>query len=313
MRFTQKIIASALAVCLGVALGAAPAFADEETATDSKLFKTYNYTISISAGSGEFASGESVVQIPASLNDPVDLSAYSTGEAIVLPDDKYYVKGLRLAGHDFGEEALADPAFMVEGDAQYVVAYGLKKDQVAYTVNYVDANGNQIAEPQTFYGNAGDKPVVAFRYIDGYLPTTYNLTGTLKADGPNEFTFVYNAAPGVTYTEVANAPAAEGAPAAAGAGAAAAGTVPAGAADVAAAAAAGEIIGEDGTPLDAPEQIVDIDDEEVPLASGALPEDAPADSGNQMMLYLAGGCVLVVLIALIAVMAMRRKKANQEK
>lgn len=39
-------------------------------------------------------------------------------------DDKYYVKGIRLAGHD---EPFASGHFPVEEDMQFVVAYGLKK------------------------------------------------------------------------------------------------------------------------------------------------------------------------------------------
>ena len=80
---------------------------------------------------------------------------------VQVTDDKYYVKGIRLSGRD-NEEALASPVFdNVTGDADYVVAYGIKKDMVAYTVNYQDASGKALVESQTFYGNVGDKPIVA--------------------------------------------------------------------------------------------------------------------------------------------------------
>ena len=39
------------------------------------------------------------------------------------------------------------------------------------------------------------KPVVAYRYIDNYLPQAYNITGTLKEDSENVFTFVYTFIP----------------------------------------------------------------------------------------------------------------------
>lgn len=100
------------------------------------------------------------------------------------------------SGRD-NSEALAAPAFRVNGDADYVVAYGIKGDMVAYTVNYEDEQGNKLAESQTFYGNVGDKPVVAYRYIENYVPQALALTKTLSDnEAENVFTFKY--APGAT-------------------------------------------------------------------------------------------------------------------
>ena len=68
---------------------------------------------------------------------------------------------------------------------------------VAYTVNYEDEQGNKLAESQTFYGNVGDKPVVAYRYIENYVPQALALTKTLSDnEAENVFTFKY--APGAT-------------------------------------------------------------------------------------------------------------------
>ena len=68
---------------------------------------------------------------------------------------------------------------------------------VAYTVNYEDEQGNKLAESQTFYGNVGDKPVVAYRYIEDYVPQALSLTKTLSDnEAENVFTFKY--APGAT-------------------------------------------------------------------------------------------------------------------
>ena len=79
----------------------------------------------------------------------------------------------------------------------YVVAYGIKGDMVAYTVNYQDANGKTLADSQTFYGNAGDKPVVAYKYIENYIPQALALTKTLSDnESKNVFTFTYT--PGET-------------------------------------------------------------------------------------------------------------------
>lgn len=89
------------------------------------------------------------------------------------------------------------PGFIVKGDADYVVAYGIKGNMVAYTVNYQDASGKSLAESQTFYGNVGDKPVVAYRYVENYIPDALALTKTLSNnESENVFTFTYK--PGAT-------------------------------------------------------------------------------------------------------------------
>lgn len=106
-------------------------------------------------------------------------------------NSKYYVRGIKESGRD-NSEVLETPSFSVKEDQEYVVAYGIKGDQVAYTINYQDANGNKLADSQTFYGNVGDKPVVAYTYIDGYTPEYRNLTKTLSANAAeNVFTFQY--------------------------------------------------------------------------------------------------------------------------
>lgn len=60
------------------------------------------------------------------------------------------------------------------------------------TVSYQDAAGNELAPSDTYYGSVGDKPVVAYRYVEGYEPDVAALTKTLKAnEAENVFTFVY--------------------------------------------------------------------------------------------------------------------------
>lgn len=297
----QKIHASVFALCatiaLGVALtvGASVALADEPTSgAPGMLDQPYTYTITLSAGDGTI-NGQAVETI----------TGLAKGQQITLDysnatpnDSRYYVKGIRLAGRDNSEVVM--PTFNVTGDAQYVVAYGLKKDQVAYTVNYVDEAGNQLAESATYYGNVGDKPVVAFRYIDNYLPNAYNITGTLSADeNENVFTFVYRSAPGVTYTTVSGGAAGEGVAAPGDAAAA-----------VAAAAEAGEIIGEDGNPLAAPEDLMTIEDNDNPLAQGS--NDLDSENGLLSPAAIAGIVAAILAILIIAaVLLMRRKRKNQ--
>lgn len=113
------------------------------------------------------------------------------GGAVALKEDSpYYVRGLRRSGYDNDDEKPA--AFPVEQDQDYVIAYGIKGDMVSYVIRYQDASGNTLAPSRTYYGNVGDRPVVAFLYVDGYEPRAYNLTKTLTAnEAENVFTFVY--------------------------------------------------------------------------------------------------------------------------
>lgn len=123
-------------------------------------------------------------------NDSVNMSELLTSVSLGS-NSKYYVRGIKESGRD-NSEKLNTLSFDVKEDQEYVVAYGIKGDQVAYTINYQDANGNKLADSQTFYGNVGDKPVVAYIYIDGYTPEYRNLTKTLSANAAeNVFTFNY--------------------------------------------------------------------------------------------------------------------------
>ncbi len=105
-------------------------------------------------------------------------------------DAKYYVKGIRQSGRD--NSTVATSLLEVDIDADYVVAYGVKGKMVKYTVNYQDADGNERFPSDEFYGNIGDKPVVAYRYVEGYEPEVRALTKTLTAnEAENVFTFIY--------------------------------------------------------------------------------------------------------------------------
>jgi hypothetical protein len=77
-------------------------------------------------------------------------------------------------------------------DQDYVVAYGIPGDLTEYTVNYIDADGNKLADSQTYFGNVGDEPVIAYLYIEGYVPASYNVSKVLSAKAAdNVFDFVY--------------------------------------------------------------------------------------------------------------------------
>ena len=103
---------------------------------------------------------------------------------------KYYVKGFKISGEG-GESYCAAQSFIVDHDYDFIIAYGMPDNLVSYTINFVDAeSGAQLADSVTYYGNVGDKPVVAYEYIEGYRPLYRNISGTLSADG-NVWSFPY--------------------------------------------------------------------------------------------------------------------------
>lgn len=187
----------------------------------------YTYTVTFDAGNQASMSGTTGL----SVNNSATGSSYHIGidsgkivvsglkiqdivtfnpqaGAVDLADDsKYYVKGVRQSGRD--NNSVASSSFRVTGDADYVVAYGVKGNMVGYTVNYQDENGRALAESRRYYGNVGDKPVVAHIYIENYEPQALALTRTLSSnEAENVFTFVYSerevqviTRPGQTVTE----------------------------------------------------------------------------------------------------------------
>lgn len=153
----------------------------------------YGYKVTLYTGNQGTINSQNKTSINVSKGQMVSLDL----SQIELPQDsKYYVKGIRLSGHDSVDNL--DPAtFVVNGDLDYVVVYGVKGNQVAYTVRYVDENGKQLSKDTILYGNVGDKPVVAYKYIDSYIPQAYALTKTLvENEKENVFTFTYK--PGET-------------------------------------------------------------------------------------------------------------------
>lgn len=185
MKKWKRLLVSLLTVSMTLGASTMSVMADDTT--------PYTYKVTLSAGNKGTINGQNKIEqtniasgstVTFNLND------------IQVTDDKYYVKGIRLSGRD-NNETLAAPSFTVDKDADYVVAYGIKGNMVAYTVNYQDASGNSLAESQTFYGNVGDKPVVAYRYVENYIPDALALTKTLSDnESENVFTFTYT--PGAT-------------------------------------------------------------------------------------------------------------------
>lgn len=193
-------------------------------------------------------------------------------------DSKYYNKGFRVSGEDNSSSKLANPSITVTEDQDYVMAYGIQGETVAYTVNYLDGDGNVLFPPATYYGNVGDKPVVAYQYVEGWQPQAYNLGKTLVADASqNVFDFIYTPVPTEVTTNTVVVP---GQPALEGA--APEGTVP----EVPAPPApeepvpAGEDIPDEDTPTDdGPADYRDLDEPDTPTDNYEGDRDGDGEEG----------------------------------
>lgn len=288
----------------------------------------YQYQITFFAGAqGQFSStegltvegsdyqisreGDRIVIRGLNYGDRVSFQAQSSGAVSLNEDSKYYIKGVRKSGRD--NDTVYPSAFRVTEDCDYVVAYGVKGNLTSYVVHYQDEQGNTLAPSSTFYGNVGDKPVVAYLYIEGYLPQALGLTKTLSENvAENVFTFVYTQVDGGTVTVPGEGTTAQGGTTQGGTAAQEGTGEGAGQGEAAqegdAGAAGGEgtqevEIPDEDVPL-APDDVIDLDDEEVPLASA---EDTVSSS-----LPIVGGVVIGVaaLIALIAIVVVAKKRTS---
>ena len=291
------------------------------------------------------ADGSSIVVSGLSPDAVVSYDAAAGEGAVLLPQDsRYYVKGIRRSGHD-NEEA-GSTSFRVEKDLDHVVAYGIRGDLTSYTVHYQDGAGNTLLESRTYTGNVGDRPMAGYRYIEGYQPQAYNLTKTLvKNEAENVFTFVYTpvqtgggggtggggtageAAGGAGGQAAAEAPggAAAGAGTPAGAAGGAGGTAgvpvpggaeagtPGGAGAADAGAEAGTLLPDEQVPADeGPRDLVDLDDEETPLAD--MPSDGnQTNAGLMFGLPVAASVSLILTAALLVLIGTRYRAARRKK
>lgn len=320
--------------------------------------EAYTYTVTFYPGNhGNFAGTEhvmvdnsqtgSVYQVTGSsasitvsglkLHDVVSFDAAMAGAVALGENSKYYVKGIRQSGRDNDTVGLS--AFQVRGDQDYVVAYGIQGELTSYVVNYQDASGKTLAPSRTYYGNVGDKPVVAFVYIEGYEPQAYNLTKTLVSNtAENVFTFVYSrtanrggssggtgggTTTGTTGTGTGETAGEGGTGATQGTDgvttttdgvtgtAGADTTLPGNAGEQGGIGAGTQTVPDGEVPQDGPEELQELDDEEVPLFGG---EESEKQTGVRMMslsvvLAVAAAAALLFLV----VWMKRRRKEEIEK
>ena len=155
---------------------------------------TYEYTIRVFAGDkGAFSDGSAVKTIHARYGEEVNLSDY----LVVPTENRYLFNGYRTSGRDNRWAEM--PAFTAEKDVDYVAAYVIKGNVVHYTLRFVEyGTGRQLLADMVLEGNAGDKPIEAFRYVEGYRPLYRNITKTLSDnEAENVFVFEYVEIPAV--------------------------------------------------------------------------------------------------------------------
>ena len=153
----------------------------------SSVHAAGSYKVTVSSGlHGKLAENVDMTEVTIAEGDEWNPNDFVIPESSI--DEGYYFKGYHVAGIE-GEVAGAQ---IIKEDTVFVASYGAANKLVEYYVNYVDDSGNVLHPRATFKGNVGDKPVVAYVYIDGYTPEVKNYTGTLSEDTVTEFTFVYH-------------------------------------------------------------------------------------------------------------------------
>lgn len=149
----------------------------------------YGYKVTLYTGNKGTIQGNTSLDVQVEKGQQI---SFNLTKIELQKESPYYIKGIRLSGHD-SIDTLASATFDVEADQEYVVVYGVKGQQVAYMIRYVDKQGKELLPQETLYGNVGDKPVIAYKYVEGYLPQTTAFTKTLSDnEKDNVFTFVYN-------------------------------------------------------------------------------------------------------------------------
>lgn len=316
MKYFKKIQKSLfLLSAMVLVFGQSALAADEE----------YSYTVRLYAGNQGQLTG-SGISAPANAKvsksgAEITITGLKYGDTVYMSpqdaakstDSKYYVKGIRRSGRDNSEAT--ESSFRVASDRDYVIAYGISGNLVAYRVNYLDEEGNELLGSDTYYGNPGERQYVSSRYIDGYQPQALNMVKTLSTDeSKNVFDFRYapvgeeeEAVPAAGET----AAPAGGAPAGGNAVAPAGGDAAAGGAEAPADAVGGDAavpVPDEQTPQ-ALQDLDQIEDEAVPEAN----LDANGNRGGTRMSYLP--IYIGISVAAIAALAAtvfclkRRQKA----
>ena len=185
----RRLTGILLAACVLSAMifGTVTAQASEE--------EEYTYTVRVFGGNKGTVNGQEMV-----MDDQLKAGG-SVSFKLQSTDSRYVVKGVRESGRAEGPIYANSAPVTVNGvsrDRDYVAVYGVEGKTVRYTVHYVAVDGTVLADTEYFYGEEGDIPVIAYKYVNGYYPNTRNLTkihGLSKNARENVFTFIYQPNP----------------------------------------------------------------------------------------------------------------------
>lgn len=288
---------------------------------------SYTYTITLYAGNQGTFTDASAIQVDNSASGSsytisgvekdgsrIRITGLAYGDTVsvnvqacvsVTESAKYYVKGIRESGRD--NDTVGSPAFQVKSDRDYVVAYGIQGDMVAYTVNYQDEDGNALLESSTYYGSVGDQPVIAFLYIENYQPQAYNLTKTLSSnEADNVFTFVYKQTDQNTSSTDTDSAAGTSDTNAAG------GTADSNNGEGSNTASAEEEAEETDSENteETPEELINLDDEDTPLSdmsSSGSDADSNARPAGMMPAFIAIAVIALAALLVLLMLVLRKK------
>ena len=290
----------------------------------------YTYKVVFMYGLHGTKTGEAY-SIEAKNGEEIELPALPEGEGI------YTAKGWHVSGKD---QIWVSGSYPVTEDTVFVASYGVSGDMLSYTVRYLDQAGNTLEAPETFHAKKGDKPVVAYKYIEDYLPVeTKAFTFTVEYDG-RVIDFIYRPVEqnqqeqeeGEIIEEVIVQPAEPVNPNPNPAPVGPDNPVvnpdnpanpdnpvvnpdnPANPDNQ------GETIDDNETPQGQPEEIIDLDDEDTPLAPPEEIDDDKTPQGNTDNngtgpagnAVLVGGIAGGALILLLLLFLFRRRKQNTE-
>ena len=283
------------------------------------------YTVRVFAGEQGTIGGQTYIEVRKAYGEYFEFDYQSEVQVNGTLDEdgqiKYQVLGIR----ETGKEDLHATTFMVTGDIDLVVAYGLTGNLVQYTVHYM--YGTTELGSDSYYSYDGERAIAAAKYFDGYIPLYRNITGTVRSGQSNDWNLEYALATAGATEAAAEAAAGEAvaggeAVAAAAEGEAAAGGEAAVAGEEAGAAAGGE--GQTEQPAVTTQDVYDIDNPDVPLAAGNTTETTSVQEETETTMsggektgistlgtigIVAGGVVVVGGIV-AAVVATRKNKKD---
>lgn len=234
-----------------------------------------------------------------------------------FPDDPYYENKLAVdEGYVFTGWNKELPE-KVTGQTVLVAKYTPLVDGVEYKIRYVDQNDVDIVTPRLAIGNVGSSVTVTAKTINDW-PVDQSTKTIQLTDGTNEIKFVYTVPEDEVQTEyvteyvtntvdeVVTVPATAGTATTVGTGTGVGG----------AAGTAGTTTGGDQAVAG---ETTDIEDNETPQAGAdgettiednETPQAGAKDSGSNNAIYIVGGAGAVILIAIVAYLLSKRKKAE---